>query len=155
MGRPDKENLAEFVKRVISQKRLKLREVERRSGRKITNSYISGIVNGKITNVTLDKLKALAKGLEVDIYELFVATTDRPRLAAVEADPYERPDAAWLLEMMQEVAASPELLKLLHELVQLPAKDRQIVIKVIDSITRSKRPARSAPRRTAGRKRAL
>ena len=154
MRRLGKENLADYVRRVVNQKHLKLRDVERTSGGKITNGYISGIVNGKVSNVTLDKLKALAVGLNVDAYELFSAAMDEPRELAEEVASYARPDVIWLLEMMQEIAASPELLKILHELVQMPAKDRQIVVKVIESITKSKRPTRTMQRRSVNRKRA-
>lgn len=154
MRRLGKENLADYVRRVIKQKQLKLREVERRSGDEITNGYISGIINGKISNVSVGKLKALAKGLEVDIYELFSAAMDEPRGLADEVSSYARPDVQWLLGIMQEIAATPELLKILHELVQMTPKDREIVARVIESISKSKQPARPVQRRPAGRKRA-
>lgn len=150
MRRLGKEKLADYVKRVMKQKQFKLREVEHRSGGEITNGYISGIINGRINNVSLDKLKALAKGLEVDVYELFSAAMDEPRQLADEVSSYAQPDVLWLLGIMQEIAATPELLKILHELVQMTPKDREIVVKVIESIGKTKRPAR----RAAGRKRA-
>jgi transcriptional regulator with XRE-family HTH domain len=150
MRRLGKEKLADYVKRVMKQKQLKLRDVERRSGGEITNGYISGIINGRINNVSLEKLKALAKGLEVDVYELFSAAMDEPRQLADEVSSYAQPDVLWLLGIMQEIAATPELLKILHELVQMTPKDREIVVKVIESIGKTKRPAR----RAAGRKRA-
>jgi transcriptional regulator with XRE-family HTH domain len=148
MHRLGKEKLGDYVRRVMRQKQLKLRDVERRAGGEITNGYISGIINGRIKNVSLDKLKALAKGLEVDVYELFSAAMgDAPPLTE-QGSPYNQPDVVWLLGIMQEIAASPELLKILHELVQMPSKDREIVVKVIESIGKTKRPAR----RHAGRK---
>jgi transcriptional regulator with XRE-family HTH domain len=150
MRRLGKEKLADYVKRVMKQKQLKLRDVERRSGSEITNGYISGIINGRINNVSLDKLRALAKGLEVDVYELFSAAMDEPRQLADEVSSYAHPDVVWLLGIMQEIAATPELLKILHELVQMSPKDREIVVKVIESIGKTKRPAR----RAASRKRA-
>jgi transcriptional regulator with XRE-family HTH domain len=150
MRRLGKEKLADYVRRVMKQKQLNLRDVERRSGSEITNGYISGIINGRINNISLDKLKALAKGLEVDVYELFSAAMDEPRQLADEVSSYAHPDVVWLLGIMQEIAATPELLKILHELVQMSPKDREIVVKVIESIGKTKRPAR----RAAGRKRA-
>ncbi len=150
MRRLGKEKLGDYVRRVMNQKQLKLRDAERRAGGEITNGYISGIINGRIRNVSLEKLKALAKGLEVDVYELFSAAMGEARPLAEEETPYTQPDLSWLLGLMQEIAASPELLKILHELVQMPSKDREIVIKVIESIGKTKRPAR----RTAGRKHA-
>ena len=145
-----KEKLGDYVRRVIRQKQLKLRDVERRAGGDITNGYISGIINGRIKNVSLEKLKALAKGLEVDVYELFSAAIGDARPLAEQGSSYSQPDVVWLLGIMQEIAASPELLKILHELVQMPAKDREIVVKVIESIGKTKRTVR----RQAGRKHA-
>jgi transcriptional regulator with XRE-family HTH domain len=150
MRRVGKEKLADFVKRVINQKQLKLREVERRAGGEITNGYVSGIINDRIKNISLEKLKALARGLEVDVYELFAAAMDEPRQLADEVSSYAQPDVLWLLGMMREIATSPELLKILHELVQMAPKDREMVVRVIESIGKSKRPAR----RPTGRRRA-
>ena len=150
MRRLGKEKLADYVRRTMKQKQLRLRDVERRSGGEITNGYISGIINSRIKNISLDKLKALAKGLEVDVYELFSAAMDEPRQLAEQVSSYAQPDVLWLLGLMQEIATTPELLKILHELVQMPPKDREIVMRVIESIGNSKRPAR----RATGRKRA-
>jgi len=147
MRRLGKEKLSDYVRRVIRQKQLKLRDVERRAGGEITNGYISGIINGRIKNVSLEKLKALAKGLEVDVYELFSAAMGEARPLTEEGTSYAQPDVLWLLGIMQEIAGSPELLKILHELVQMPAKDREIVIKVIESIGKTKRPVRRQPGR--------
>ena len=150
MRRLGKEKLADYVRRTMKQKQLRLRDVERRSGGEITNGYISGIINSRIKNISLEKLKALAKGLEVDVYELFSAAMDEPRQLAEQVSSYAQPDVLWLLGLMQEIATTPELLKILHELVQMPPKDREIVMRVIESIGNSKRPAR----RATGRKRA-
>ena len=60
MNKIGRETLSEYIKRVVKQKDLKLRDIERNSDGKITNGYISGIVNGKITNLSVDKLRALA-----------------------------------------------------------------------------------------------
>src|ERR1044071_1375520 len=65
------ESLAEFVRRVRNEKRLSLNDVQRQSGNKIANSYVSRIENGIVTNVTPEKLKALAKGLQVSEEEIF------------------------------------------------------------------------------------
>src|SRR5437868_6503374 len=121
MPRHGKEKLADYVKRIMRQKQLKLRDVEHRAGGKITNGYVSGIINGRIKNISLDKLKALAKGLEVDVYELFSAAIVDPRQLADDVSSYAQPDVQWLLSIMQEIAATPELLKILDELVQMPA----------------------------------
>jgi transcriptional regulator with XRE-family HTH domain len=150
MRRLGKEKLAEYVSRVIKQKQLKLRDVERRAGGEITNGYVSGIINNRIKNVSLEKLKALARGLDVDVNELFKAAMDEPRQLADEVSSYSQPDVLWLLGMMREIASTPELLKILHELVQMVPQDREMVVRVIESIGKSKR----SPRRVSGRRRA-
>ena len=68
------ESLSEFIRRIISQENLSQRQlVERaeRRGFKITQSYISQIMSGTATNVTIEKLQALAAGLNRPEEELF------------------------------------------------------------------------------------
>lgn len=65
------ETLAEFIKRIRLSKGLTLPDVERQSGGQITNGYVSRIENGQSLNPSVDKLKALAKGLRINESELF------------------------------------------------------------------------------------
>ena len=60
---PKVERLAEYVKRIMSEKQFTLREVEERSGHMIADAYIANIVRGIARNLSVDKLKALAVGL--------------------------------------------------------------------------------------------
>ena len=129
------ENLGEFVRRVIKEKDLKLRDVERRSGGQITNGYISGIINGKITNLSVDKLKALAVGLEVDAHEIFAAAIGEPRRKVSEISSAAISDAQWLVDLMQEIVASPELTDLVHDLVSLSRDELAIVMKATRSLS--------------------
>ncbi len=71
--RPD---LATYVKRIRTEKRLSLKAVERQSGRrgnKIASSYVSRIENGVAdpTGITPKKLEALALGLDVPEADIF------------------------------------------------------------------------------------
>jgi transcriptional regulator with XRE-family HTH domain len=68
------ESLSEFIRRVITEENLSQRQmVERaeRRGFRITQSYISQIISGTATNVTVEKLQALAAGLNRPEEELF------------------------------------------------------------------------------------
>lgn len=67
----ERETLADYVRRVREEKDLSLNQVRVRSGYQIANSYISRIENGEVTNVGLDKLRSLAKGLGVTEEEIF------------------------------------------------------------------------------------
>lgn len=150
MRRAGKEKLADYVRRVVKQKQLKLREVEKRSGGEITNGYISGIITGRISNVSVSKLQALAKGLEVDVHELFSAAVGGSSKEADEAAPRSQPDPFWLLSVLQEAASNPTILKILQELMAMSQREREMVAKVSDAIFNSQTPAR----RTSSRKHA-
>ena len=67
-------DLAEYIRKVIKDESLSQRYlVERaeRKGHKITQSYISQIISGAATNITIDKLRALAAALDRPEEELF------------------------------------------------------------------------------------
>lgn len=73
-ARDKDESLSEFIRRIISEENLSQRQmVERavRRGFRITQSYISQIMSGTATNVTIEKLQALAAGLNRPEEELF------------------------------------------------------------------------------------
>jgi transcriptional regulator with XRE-family HTH domain len=133
----------------MRQKQLKLRDVERRARGEITHGYVSSIINGRVKNVSLDKLKALAKGLEVDVHELFAAAMDEPREPADVTSLYAQPDMQLVMTIMQEVVHNPDMLKIVHEMVQMPPRERQMMAKVSEAILNSKGPARRSTRRRA------
>ena len=67
-------SLSEFIQRILSEENLTLRQLVERAeqkGFKITQSYISQILNGTSNNVTIEKLQALAAGLNRPEEELF------------------------------------------------------------------------------------
>jgi transcriptional regulator with XRE-family HTH domain len=74
-----RESLAEYVRRIRTEKKLSLTDVERLSRKQITNGYVSRIENGFVPKVSLPKLRALARGLGVDEKELIaIAGGDAP-----------------------------------------------------------------------------
>ena len=67
------ESLGQYVRRVLKEKNLSLSEVEQRAQGEISDSYICSITTGSAGSVTVAKLKALARGLDVpedDIFEV-------------------------------------------------------------------------------------
>lgn len=70
-----KESLDKYVRRIIREKGLSLSDVERRAGGDISDSYVAGITNGNVRNLTLDKLKALARGLGIPEYKLIAVAS--------------------------------------------------------------------------------
>jgi transcriptional regulator with XRE-family HTH domain len=68
------ETLAEYVNRVMKEKNIKSLDVEARAnelGHKITDTYVTNIMQGINKNLSIEKLIALADGLDVDKVELF------------------------------------------------------------------------------------
>jgi transcriptional regulator with XRE-family HTH domain len=72
------ENLSGYVRRILKEKGLTLSDVERRAGGEISDSYVAGITSGSVKNLTLEKLKALAKGLGVSEYRVIEIASGIP-----------------------------------------------------------------------------
>ncbi len=70
MSNSSKQALSDYVEHVMKEKHLSRRDVKLRSGGEITDSYVSGIINGSAKNLSIEKLKALARGLRVRQMEL-------------------------------------------------------------------------------------
>jgi transcriptional regulator with XRE-family HTH domain len=104
------ETLSQYVDRVMKEKNLKALDVEARAaecGTKITDTYVSNIVDGINTNLSVEKLLALANGLDVDKVELF-------KVAAG-------------IEETEETWTTQSLIRVIQKLFRLkPAEIRQI-----------------------------
>ena len=74
MKQSQAEDLADYVRRVVKEERLSYRDVEARAKKKglnITNGYISRIISRSVDNPSVNKLKALAVGLNRPEEEVF------------------------------------------------------------------------------------
>lgn len=138
------ENLAEYVSRVMRQKGLSQRDVVTRAGDEIAGSYISGIVSGQIDNLSMNKFKALARGLGVDVVELFI-------IASGEVGPHSQQsgthDLPAFIELMKKIAEDSDLMEIMHTAATLKAKEKKAVLdnmkKLMMVNTRSKRQKKS------------
>jgi transcriptional regulator with XRE-family HTH domain len=131
MNKFDRNDLGRYVRRILEQKRLTLREVERKAGGEITNSYISKILNGSVTNLTVEKIGALAHGLGVDGREIFdIAYGDSERLEE-KAHTDSPPDALMFLDIMHKIALSPELVEIIQEVIELYPEEYEVVLKYL------------------------
>ena len=149
MSKLDRNDLGRYVRRILQQKKLTLREVERKAGGEITNSYISKILNGTVSNLTVEKIAALAHGLGVDGREIFdIAYGESERLDD-KAQSSSPPDALTFLDLMHRIALSPELIEIIQELTDLYPEEYQIVLKYLSMLNERKRMlllSRSQPR---------
>jgi transcriptional regulator with XRE-family HTH domain len=73
------DKLRAYIREVMKQQGLSVAEIARRSGDKITDSYIFDILSGKTKSIGVEKINALAEGLGVESVELFkIASGHKP-----------------------------------------------------------------------------
>lgn len=136
------ETLGQYVSRVMRQKGLSQRDVMLRAGEEITGSYISGIVSGKLNNLSVSKLKALARGLDESPIELFAAASGE---AVPEANSQQSSGSAHLsvfLGLMQRVSDDRDLMEILQSLVLLEKRERKAVKETVETLTKAKQKPR-------------
>lgn len=145
MGNMVDEDLAKLVKRIVREKRLRLRDIERLSGGKISNGYISDLMAGKQSNPTIEKIHALAQGLGVHPGILFEAASsqyrDRERLEI------EIPQARAFVDMLRRIIDSPRILGILEALVYMPEHEQDLVLRFVREYESESRQVRQ---RTSG-----
>ena len=124
--------LNDYVDRVMKQKNLSLADVERNCGNKITAGYIGKILKGTVTNLTVEKIIALAKGLEVDPYDIFAASYGLP------PGKQTTPDAFALLDLMQKLLLNPDVLEALPQILKLPSEQRKVLLRPISFTSKKK-----------------
>ena len=116
--------LAKYLKHQMDEKNLKALDIERRSGKKVTDTHVAYILQGKSQNPTLRIMLGLAQALEVEPEEIFRIASNRP----VEQLKRETWSARGMLEAMERVMDSSELTRLLKLLLkQKPAKIRALL----------------------------
>lgn len=149
MAESNKGPLSRYVRRTMKQKGLTLRDIEVRSEGRITDGYVADILRGAANNPSAEKIKALASGLGVDAHALFDVICGPFELRKGEAPGKDTSDLELFVEMMQEVAESPELMKVVEEAVQLLPDERAVVLEALHSLGqrrrktgRRKKPAR-------------
>jgi transcriptional regulator with XRE-family HTH domain len=117
--------LSDYVNRVIEEKGLTAKDIERRSKGKITDSTIGNIRAGRNKNLSLDKINALAMGLDVNPVEVFLAASGQGVKRELTA--------TRLAFIVQKLVDNSELFRLVESLVkQKPAKIKAVK-KILDS----------------------
>jgi transcriptional regulator with XRE-family HTH domain len=115
-------NLAEYVDLKMKEKGLSRSDIERNSGKLVTDGHVAYILAGKGKNPTLKVLLGLAKGLEVDPVEVFKAA------ASIHQDLVKQ---VWtprtLLQTMEQAVDNEDLGRIVQSLAkQKPAKIKAV-----------------------------
>jgi len=128
MAASNKEDLSQYVSRLMREKGLSVRDVWLKSRKRIGTSYVNSIVNGNAKNLSIEKLKALAVGLETDEDELFtVARGQSPRPASKSARSAQ-PVSLVVLDLKRKIVISPDVSEILQEVIRMPQRDRAILL---------------------------
>ena len=142
------EDLSRYVRRILAEKRLSFRDVQRDSGGGITQGYVGAIVNGRYVNPSVEKLKALARGIGESEETLFrVARGLSPDAEDAGDANSDGLQPMALLDLMRRIVSDPELANLVRELADLPAHARQVLLKVVRSLAESRVNERPDKRR--------
>jgi transcriptional regulator with XRE-family HTH domain len=126
-----KENLSQYVERITRQKGLNFADVERKCDGKISASYIGRILKGEITNLTTEKMVALAQGLGVDPREIFNASYEGPT-------DQDYSSLLALLDLMQRLVMNPEVFEAVELLLRLSPKERAVLLQPLKRISKTK-----------------
>lgn len=140
MSKIGKQGLSRYVERVMKEKHLSRRDVKLRSGGEITDSYVSGIISGSATNLSVEKLKALARGLRVREMELirvaFGLSDDR--------DDHQVEDQSHnlvLVDITKKAVISNDVAEIVQEVISLPPADRAVVLQYVKRLSKADRRA--------------
>jgi transcriptional regulator with XRE-family HTH domain len=120
------ETLTDFILRTLRQKGLSLHDIERKSDKAITSSYISKIIKGKVKSISVETIAALAKGLDVDPFDIFAAAYGRIH------DPEGEMGSMLLVDTLQKVVANPQLIKIIQSWPKISAEGRAALLQYME-----------------------
>lgn len=131
---PEADDLGRYVRRIMKAKGLTQKDVQQKSGGRITDGYVASILTGRASNPSVDKIKALADGLGVDVDELFHITAGLPLQAASEKHRVGVAASLRVLELLKKIVTSPDILDILNEVASMKPEDRAVLLKFARSI---------------------
>jgi transcriptional regulator with XRE-family HTH domain len=141
-------DLGEYVKRVMKLKGLTQKDVQRVSGGRITDGYVASISIGRACNPSVDKIKALADGLGVDVDELFHVACGLPKDMEEREKISHTSDPLMILETVRKAVVNPDVIQILHEVVSLAPDERLSLLGFIQRLGSTKQRSRKSRRRT-------
>jgi transcriptional regulator with XRE-family HTH domain len=126
--------------------------VVHKAGSGITKSNLSKIMTNTATNLTLETLFALARGLGEDPHTLLTAAFGHP--PASGSQPQEQADlsAAEFATIMQKVALEPSLIEIMQEATKLWPEEYASVLRYLGVLNqRKQKPTRSRKKLPEGK----
>jgi transcriptional regulator with XRE-family HTH domain len=146
MPKANQETLAQYVTRIIKEKRFTHKEVRQLAGGKITDGYVRGIMTGKARNPSVDKLKALARGLGVSEDEVFSVARGLPPDADSKSHEQES-NYRLIVNLMSASLKNRTLAELLLEASRLPLESQEEAVTLLKFLNARKSGASRARRK--------
>jgi transcriptional regulator with XRE-family HTH domain len=114
----------------MKEKNLSRSDVKLRSGGEITDSYVSAIISGVATNLSVEKLKALARGLRISERKLVdVAFGYSEELETDRA--VDQSHNLLLLDIRKKIVISSDVAEIAQEVIKLSPAERAIVLRYV------------------------
>lgn len=137
MAKTVRRGLSDYVTQVVRLKGLSAREVAQRSGGKITAGYVIGLMKGTARNPSIEKIKALASGLGVNVHEVFDAGCGIPRSTAAEKAKVDPSHAVMVIDLARKLAVNPQLARIVQEAVRLSPQKQATVMKLVETLQKA------------------
>jgi hypothetical protein len=99
-------------------------------------------MTGDVKNITLDKLVALARGLDVDPHSLFTAYYGRPQISMDESQEVFEWSAVEFVNLMREVVGNPKLTEIVRAAAQLWPEEYSTVLIYLTELNERKRKSK-------------
>jgi transcriptional regulator with XRE-family HTH domain len=129
------ESLSQFVKRVIEEKALTLHDVELLSGKRITDTYVGNIISGEASNPSIDKIQALARGLGVEVVDLFKAAVGKSdeQESGEKQGGEDATQALMVVRMMESIVLNEALREIVTQLMKMGEDELEQVLSFINN----------------------
>jgi transcriptional regulator with XRE-family HTH domain len=138
MSKLRKVGLSRYVDRIMKEKHLSRADVKLRSGGEITDSYVSAIISGAATNLSVGKLKALARGLRVSERKLVSVAFGHPDQSESDRT-VDQSHSMILLDIRNKSTIGSDVAEIVQAVVKMPATDRAVVLRYVKRMSRAKR----------------
>jgi transcriptional regulator with XRE-family HTH domain len=117
------ETLADYLDRMLKQRNLKPKDVAERSG--LSASYISRLLNGEKTNLTVETIGILVEALDLDPLELFTVAYGKPIAIRPGIDPL------LLADTFQKLVANPKLIEMVQNASKLSPRYEKTILETV------------------------
>ena len=112
------ETLADFLKRIMRERKMKVGDLVAASG--LSQTYINSLLRGAQTNLTIETIALLSQALNIDGFEIFTA-------AYGKAPENTNVDLHGLVDTINQIILDPRLAELVQNTARLEAKQQAVV----------------------------